>query len=205
MDNNEACKPAPPPPTANTMANPPPQNPDAAKNPIQMGASPTMVVPMMPATVTSPMVGPMPPPPTASQQPPAPSPVQFQSVPPPSEVTSAASSDATGPATTAAHLFGTAPPPGLQSGPVGSMPPPPVPMPQQQQPLVVSSSMATTAQASSSESDLGIPVVSLPPGMPTMPVPDPAYLAGMPAPPTNVLPNFQALNLGGEQSHGQSA
>ena len=205
VDNIEASLSPPPPQTASAMANPPPQKPDAARSPIQMGATPTMVVPMMPATVTSPMVGPMPPPPTASQQPLAPSPIQLQSAPPPSEVTSAASSDATGPVTTAAHLFGTAPPSTLQPGPVGGMPAPSAPLPPQQPLLVDPSSMATAAPHSPPQSDLGIPAVSLPPGMPTMPVPDPAYLAGMPAPPTNVLPNFQALNLGGDKSQGQSA
>lgn len=205
VDNIEVSQPPPPPQTASAMANPPPQNPDAAKSPIQMGASPTMVVPMMPATVTSPMVGPMPPPPPiASRQPPAPSPIQFQSAPPPSAVTSAASSDATGPATTAAHLFGTSPPPTWQPGPAGGMPAPSAPLPLQQPLLVDPSSMATTAHALP-QSDLGISAVSMPPGMPTMPVPDPAYLAGMPAPPTNILPNFQALNLSGEKSQGQSA
>jgi len=203
VDNIESSR--PPPQTASAMANPPPQNPDAAESPIQMGASPTMVVPMMPATVTSPMVGPMPPPPpTASQQPTTPSPIQFQSAPPPSEVTSAASSDATGPSTSAAHLFGTTPTP----GPVGAMPVPSAlpPVPPPQQPVFVDpSSMANKVHASPAEPDLGIPAVSLPPGMPTMPVPDPAYLAGMPAPPTNVLPNFQALNLSGEKPQGQSA
>lgn len=190
-------------PDGSVSAHPPPQ----ATNPAQMGAKPTTtsmisVVPMLPAMVTSPVVGTMPPPPmvasasstpisstfgTTSQQAPPPwspsasSPIPH--APPSSQVTSAANSEIGGPtpAESTVPLFGT-------------------------------SNVPTSHNNSSAQQYFGAPspsqqnMPSFPhfqegiPGMPmmppiNMPVPDPAVLAGMPPPPTNPIPNFSNLSM----------
>lgn len=207
--------PAPPPSTP-----PPPMASSHFKadmpNPATMGGSTTTtshtVMPMVPAMMSPPMVGTMPPPPHAGFQhqfgsrpsaSPSP-PMGGVMAPPPSEVSSDISSPPstlTSPTPVAAHvpLFGT----GEKFNQSGNSTPTLSPWnasPQQQQqqqqqmPLYGGYDMTGLAP--------------MPP--PNLPMPDPAFLAGMPTPPTappmmmpvntsNPLPNFNQLSFSSEQ------
>ncbi|TRY63895.1 hypothetical protein TCAL_07264 [Tigriopus californicus] len=189
-------------PEGSVSAHPPPQ----ATNPDQMGAKPTTsstisVVPMLPAMVTSPVVGTMPPPPmaasasstpisstlgTTSQQAPPPwspsasSPIPH--APPSSQVTSAANSEMGGPtvAESAVPLFGTANVPTSHNASA--------------QQYFGAPSPAQQSMPSFPHFQEGIPGMPMMPPL-NMPVPDPAILAGMPPPPTNPIPNFSNLSI----------